>query len=89
MAKKMYPLEVFYLGMIEIEKDKEIKEFVENLLLSGFDCKAEWLYQESTYGDVKFRWIGWELPKRLSQEEKSRIVLTIYTFLQGVMVSEI
>jgi len=81
--------EVFYLGPIDLEKDKEIKEFVENLFKEGFSIKSEWDYQESTYGDVPVRWIGWQLSRSLKQEERYRIVLSIVSFLKGVFVSEI
>lgn len=89
MQKETYPLEVFYLDLIDIERDNDIKGFVESLLKNGFGCKAEWLYQEAAYGEIHYRWIGWELDKRLTQEEKTRVVITIGAFLEGVGVSEI
>lgn len=81
--------EVFYLGKIDLDKDREIKQFVENLFTNGFDIKPEWSYQEATYGEVLVRWIGWDLPRNLKQEERYRIVLAITSFLKEVMVSEI
>lgn len=87
--QKKSNFEVFYLGPIDLEKDKEIKKFVENLFKEGFYIKAEWNYQESTYGDVHVRWIGWELNRSLKQDERYKIVLSILSFLKGVFVSEI
>ena len=81
--------EVFYLGQIDINKDKEIKEFVENLFKNGFNIDAEWSYQEATYGDILVRWIGWDLNRNLKQDERYRIVLAISSFLDGVSVSQI
>lgn len=81
--------EVFYLGPIDLEKDKEIKEFVENLFREGFSIHAKWEYQESTYDEIPVRWIGWELDRGLKQDERYRIVLSISTFLKGVLISEI
>jgi hypothetical protein len=81
--------EVFYLGQIDLDKDNEIKQFIENLFKNGFNINAKWSYQESTYNDVKVRWIGWDLDRNLKQEERYRIVLSISNFLNGVLVSQI
>lgn len=89
--KTSYEFEVCYLDMINIQRDKKIKKFVKNLFKNGFHTNAEWIYQEAAIGEIPYRWIGWELDKELDQEERSRIVLTIGTFLNedGVFITKI
>ena len=87
----MTNLELFYLGPIDLQKDKEIKSFIQNLFTEGdFNITPEWNYQESTYRqDIQVRWIGWDLPRSLTQDERYRVVLSITSFFPGVNVSEI
>ena len=78
-----YTVELCYMGMIDLDVDAELREFMSETIDMFEDITGSWYFQESTLSEPHHRLIGWSLSRPLSYLERIYIHHTLLENYDG------